>query len=377
LEELDNMKLMVKAAVMSGVGALFIGSSIALSSAGIASGARIVHPDKKTSYTCSKTGLSSYCFTVSNTSSNGSALAGESNEGAGLFGEATSGLGTYGSATTGFGAAGFSSESTGVFGASSAYSGEIPAILGEGPIGVDGESSNGNYPGVYGYSTNANGLYAESGSTSGAPGIYGYGPAEGAFIQNELCCYAALEAENDDGTSGYPLFAYDTNGSGITGEFFVDGSGDGSFSGSVTADGGYKTVIISRGGEKLGASVAMTAEASMEDTGTSRLVDGEAAVRFDSAFASTIDANRGYQVFLTPDGDTRGLYVAQKYVGGFVVREVERGRSSVSFDYRIVAHPHRMSDARLPQIDLKMPSLSHLKRPARPQNKRLAGLVRH
>lgn len=106
----------------------------------------------------------------------------------------------------------------------------------------------------------------------------------------------------------------------------------------------------------------------MEDTGTARLVDGEGAVRFDSAFASAIDANRGYQVFLTPDGDTRGLYFAAKYTGGFVVREVERGRSSLGFDYRIVAHPHHMSDARLPQVDIKGPALAHLKRPARPQH---------
>jgi hypothetical protein len=370
------MKLIAKAAVVSGLGALFLGSSIALSSAGIASGARIVHPDKKTSYTCSKTGLTSYCFTVSNTSSNGSALLGESNEGAGLFGEATSGLGTYGTATTGYGAAGFSSESTGVFGASSAYSGQVPAVYGYGPIGVYGQSINGNYPGVYGYSTNSNGLYAESGSTSGSPGVYAYGPAEGAFIENGLCCYAALEAENDDGTSGYPFVAYNTDGSSTTGEFYVDGSGDGNFSGSVTAKGGYKTVIVSHGGERLAASVAMTAQATMEDTGTARLVDGEGAVRFDSAFASTIDAHRGYQVFLTPDGDTRGLYVAAKYVRGFVVRELERGRSSLDFDYRIVARPHGVSDDRLPQVDIKMPTLAHLKHPARPQNKIPAWLVR-
>jgi hypothetical protein len=370
------MKVIVKAAVASGLGALFLGSSVALSSAGIASGARIVHPDKKTSYTCSKTGLTSYCFTVSNTSSNGSALLGASNEGAGLFGQSTSGLGTYGSATTGFGVAGVSSESTGVYGASSAYSGEIPAILGEGSIGVYGESSNGNYPGLYGYSGSSNGLYAASGSTYGSPGIYGYGPGEGAFIENGLCCYGALEAENDDGTSGYPLVAYNTYGSGITGEFFVDGSGDGNFSGSVTASGGFKTVIIAHGGEKLAASVPVTPQATMEDTGTARLVGGEGEVRFDSAFASTIDARRGYQIFLTPDGDTRGLYVAQKYEGGFVVREVEHGRSSLWFDYRIVARPRGASDVRLPEMDNKMPSLSHLKRPARPQNKIPDWLVR-
>ena len=44
-----------------------------------------------------------------------------------------------------------------------------------------------------------------------------------------------------------------------------------------------------------------------------------------------------YQVMLTPDGDTRGLYVASKTATAFVVREVEGGRGSFDFDYHIYA----------------------------------------
>ncbi len=99
----------------------------------------------------------------------------------------------------------------------------------------------------------------------------------------------------------------------------------------------------------------------MEDTGTARLLNGEGAVRFDPAFASTIDASRGYQVFLTPNGDTRGLYVSAKYEGGFIVRENEHGRSSVHFDYRVVAHPYGASDVRLPRLSIKPPT--HAKPP--------------
>ena len=96
----------------------------------------------------------------------------------------------------------------------------------------------------------------------------------------------------------------------------------------------------------------------MEDTGTARLLNGEGAVRFDPAFASTINASRGYQVFLTPNGDTRGLYVSAKYEGGFIVRENEHGRSSVYFDYRVVAHPYGASDARLPRLNSKRQNLA-------------------
>ena len=98
----------------------------------------------------------------------------------------------------------------------------------------------------------------------------------------------------------------------------------------------------------------------MEDTGTARLLNGAGAVHFDPAFASTINASRGYQVFLTPNGDTRGLYVSAKYEGGFMVRENEHGRSSVYFDYRIVAHPYGASDARLPRLNIKPPTMRRL-----------------
>lgn len=87
-------------------------------------------------------------------------------------------------------------------------------------------------------------------------------------------------------------------------------------------------------------------------------MNGETAVRFDQAFAATLDLRRGYQVLLTPDGETRGLYVAAKYEGGFIVRENERGRSTVDFDYRVVAHPVGASDARLPRLNLKSPALA-------------------
>ena len=86
---------------------------------------------------------------------------------------------------------------------------------------------------------------------------------------------------------------------------------------------------------------------TVEDVGTGRMSDGIANVRIDPAFASVTD-HRWYYVFLTPLGDTRGLYVSMKTASGFRVRENERGRSNVEFDYRIVAHPLDAKYERLP-----------------------------
>jgi hypothetical protein len=44
-----------------------------------------------------------------------------------------------------------------------------------------------------------------------------------------------------------------------------------------------------------------------------------------------------YHVFLTPNGDSKGLYVSRKTATSFEVREQGGGTSSVTFDYRIVA----------------------------------------
>ena len=74
----------------------------------------------------------------------------------------------------------------------------------------------------------------------------------------------------------------------------------------------------------------------MEDTGTAQLERGS-AMRLDPTFASSIEPGISYRVFVTPNGDMRGLFVAAKTAGGFIVREAQAGRSTVSFDYRIVA----------------------------------------
>ncbi|MBD5603952.1 MAG: hypothetical protein IAI48_02495, partial [Candidatus Eremiobacteraeota bacterium] len=55
--------------------------------------------------------------------------------------------------------------------------------------------------------------------------------------------------------------------------------------------------------------------------------------------ADTIDRRIAYHVFVTPEGDCNGLYVTQKTPNGFAVRELRGGRSSLSFEYRIVAKP--------------------------------------
>jgi hypothetical protein len=59
-------------------------------------------------------------------------------------------------------------------------------------------------------------------------------------------------------------------------------------------------------------------------------------VSLDAEFAHTVHGNR-YNVFVTPYGDCRGLYVYSHTTTGFEVRELKSGTSSLEFAYRIVA----------------------------------------
>jgi hypothetical protein len=359
---------------MFSVGMIAVGFAVAISSFGIVR-AELAKPSGSVSYSCS-TGKA--CVEGSSTGSGTLGVygvgtkddgvrgvtSGTSNGVTGLAtGSSTSASGVYGKSTKGIGVSGLSTSGAGVYGQSKSV--DSAGVAGDGTRssdGVYGISSSGN--GVEGLSSYSDGV---SGSSSSGAGVFGYSKSGyGGWFEDDNTEYVALWAQDDQGTSGIPFVARGESGSKGTGEFYVDGSGNGFFTGEVEASGGFTYVIRSRNGESFGASVALTPQAAMEDTGTSRLLNGEGAVRFDSDFASTIDATRGYQVFLTPDGDTRGLYIAAKYEGGFIVRENEHGRSSVYFDYRVVAHPYGASDARLPRLNLKAPPIPHLTQHVQP-----------
>lgn len=87
---------------------------------------------------------------------------------------------------------------------------------------------------------------------------------------------------------------------------------------------------------------------SIDDFGEAQLVNGSAYVPLSADFANVVDRHAHYLVFITPEGNSRGLFVSDKTSSGFYVRENEGGRSTLVFSYRIVAKPVGASDSRLP-----------------------------
>jgi hypothetical protein len=127
----------------------------------------------------------------------------------------------------------------------------------------------------------------------------------------------------------------------------IDSNANLSCTGNLRSDAMVESTHRSGSGRRVVAYASESATATIDDVGTGRLVDGVANVRIDPAFAVVTDRDR-YYVFLTPLGDTRGLYVSRKAAFGFQVREVEGGKGKLDFDYRIVAHPVDAPDDRLP-----------------------------
>ena len=98
----------------------------------------------------------------------------------------------------------------------------------------------------------------------------------------------------------------------------------------------------------------------MRDFGRAELRDGSAKVALDADFAALVDTD-DYHVFLTPEGESVGLYVSARTSGTFEVREQAGGRSTLSFSYCIVARRRDVDHERLAVVEI--PSIPELQAP--------------
>jgi hypothetical protein len=122
-------------------------------------------------------------------------------------------------------------------------------------------------------------------------------------------------------------------------------------SGSLSCTGQIKSLVSTEGGARTVETYAMQSpENWMEDFGSGSLVNGKAEIRIDPGFAETVSGDASYHVFLTPNGDSKGLYVVAKSASGFEVRESGGGTSSLSFDYRIVGKRRGYESERLADV---------------------------
>jgi hypothetical protein len=94
-------------------------------------------------------------------------------------------------------------------------------------------------------------------------------------------------------------------------------------------------------------------ESWFEDFGPAELKDGRAEVAIDADFAALVETD-DYHVFLTPEGQSNGLYVSARTSKTFEVREQADGRSTLSFSYRLVARPKDVDHERLAVLEIPL-----------------------
>lgn len=151
-----------------------------------------------------------------------------------------------------------------------------------------------------------------------------------ALIVNNSAQVPTLYAHNESsGGTGAIVFA-----EGTAGSCTLTGGGD------AACTGVLKSVVATKSGagaQRVETYSVQSAENWFEDAGTAQLVNGAGRVDLESVFGKTVNTGVEYHVFLTPDGDCKGLYVSAKTASGFEVRELGGGTSNIAFEYRIMA----------------------------------------
>lgn len=272
---------------------------------------------------------------------NGTGVFGESLAGTAIGGRSNTGRGLHGQSTNGYGVQGVSQSNAGVWGqsngsvavvAQSPSSIGLYATSGAAQAGVYAYSAAGTGPGVYGLSGNNAGVWGQS--TAGNIGVYG-------------------AATTGTGICG-------STQSGLAGLFY----GPVQVHGDFTVIGGNKNAGVRHPDGSIRRMYSIEGpESWFEDVGTANLAAGRATVKIDTEFALFIRTD-DYQVFLTPEGDCKGLYVTAKTASGFDVRELQGGTSSLSFSFRIVARRKDITGPRLERVpDYAAPTRNALPQP--------------
>jgi hypothetical protein len=208
-------------------------------------------------------------------------------------------------------------------------------------IGTYGQAVSGSADGATLAGNQPIGVWGDSGASFGmgvlASADYGYGILG---IKNSDLIETAgfVNEERSDNVAAILT----TLGPSFGGQCAIDVSGNLGCNGTITA-----VVPTGGGSRQLALNAISSPENWFEDAGSSQLSNGEALVNLEPVFGETVNTGMDYHVFLTPNGDCKGLYVAQKSPTSFVVRELGGGTANIVFDYRIMAKRKGYEEIRL------------------------------
>lgn len=109
---------------------------------------------------------------------------------------------------------------------------------------------------------------------------------------------------------------------------------------SSLGPGTISTIVKDTNKNEVTMHAVIAPEIKVTDYGTAQLINGRANVTFDSQLQNVISATNpdDIKIFIQLEGDCNGVYVANKSIDGFEVRELQNGTNSVKFSYTVVAN---------------------------------------
>ena len=189
-------------------------------------------------------------------------------------------------------------------------------VAGTGETGVVGQSAGADGTGVAGWATGGGGV---AGASRTGPGVMG-------------------ASESGVGVLG-------SAAAGLAGLFH----GPVVVNGPLTVTGPTTAAVVHPDGSPRRVYAQESPDPWLEDFGVATLAGGAARVALAADFAALV-LGGDYLVYLTPRGDSNGLYVSRQDAGGFEVREQRGGTSSLAFNYRVVARRADAAGGRLERL---------------------------
>jgi hypothetical protein len=240
--------------------------------------------------------------------------------------------GVEGVAPVGVVGIGMGARSTGVRGTSSADNsfGVQGSTIGAGSTGVQGNASGQSSTGVLGQV-----------DASGQQGVLGQGPRGVKGIGTGADSIGVW----GEGRRGVLGVATSVDGVGVYGAALGGGTGV-LCAGNFVATGTKSAAVPHPDGSHRLLYCMESPECWFEDFGRGALAGGNASVTLDPDFVAVVNTV-DYHVFLTPEGDSGGLYVSSRSATGFTVNEQKGGTSSLGFSYRVVARRKDVEAGRL------------------------------
>jgi hypothetical protein len=189
-----------------------------------------------------------------------------------------------------------------------------------------------------------------------------YGVQAYAWSSSAASAYGNYSTVYNDasGTTYGGYFYVGSEGSGTRYGVYAEAPPDRGWAGYFDGDVRINDSLVVLGGKSVAVKVGSgeyrllycqeSTENWFEDFGGGKLQNGATTIQIDPLYAQTVNTQIEYRIYLTPEGDCKGLYVTNKTPNSFEVRELQGGNSNITFSYRIVAKRKGFENIRLAKM---------------------------